>query len=73
MFFDSVANTAKRALLIWLSVIVFNNQVTLLSGIGTAVVVLGVFLYNRAREHEQQNSSNEAMTREVKKSPNPPV
>ncbi|XP_033641984.1 solute carrier family 35 member E2B-like [Asterias rubens] len=69
----SVANTAKRALLIWLSVIVFNNQVTLLSGIGTAVVVLGVFLYNRAREHEQQNSSNEAMTREVKKSPNPPV
>ncbi|XP_071944455.1 solute carrier family 35 member E2A-like [Antedon mediterranea] len=49
----SVANTAKRALLIWLSVIVFNNPVTLLSGLGTIVVVIGVLLYNRARDYEQ--------------------
>ncbi|XP_006820548.1 solute carrier family 35 member E2A-like [Saccoglossus kowalevskii] len=50
----SVANTAKRALLIWLSVVVFNNPVSLLSGLGTAVVVAGVFLYNRARDYEQR-------------------
>ncbi|XP_033107647.1 solute carrier family 35 member E2A-like [Anneissia japonica] len=51
----SVANTAKRALLIWLSVIVFNNPVTLLSGLGTVVVVIGVLLYNRARDYEQNH------------------
>ncbi|XP_022109289.1 solute carrier family 35 member E2-like [Acanthaster planci] len=49
----SVANTAKRALLIWLSILIFNNPVTVLSGVGTIIVVLGVFLYNRAREYEQ--------------------
>ncbi|XP_037078134.1 solute carrier family 35 member E2A-like isoform X2 [Pollicipes pollicipes] len=44
----SVANTCKRALLIWLSVLLFHNAVTLLSGLGTAVVIFGVFLYNAA-------------------------
>lgn len=46
----SVANTAKRALLIWLSVLLFGNPVTLLSGMGTATVILGVLLYNKARQ-----------------------
>ncbi len=46
---SSVANTAKRALLIWLSVILFGNEVTPLSAAGTAVVIAGVLLYNRAR------------------------
>ncbi|XP_033111346.1 solute carrier family 35 member E2A-like, partial [Anneissia japonica] len=55
----SVANTAKRALLIWLSVIVFNNPVTLLSGLGTVVVVIGVLLYNRARDYEQNHYTEE--------------
>lgn len=46
----SVANTAKRALLIWLSVITFGNPVTFLSGLGTMVVIFGVLGYNKARE-----------------------
>eukprot|EP00057_Strongylocentrotus_purpuratus_P012150 XP_011666624.1 PREDICTED: solute carrier family 35 member E2 [Strongylocentrotus purpuratus] len=54
----SVANTVKRALLIWLSILTFGNPVTLYSGIGTLIVVFGVLLYNKAREHEQ-------LTREV--------
>ncbi|XP_041480020.1 solute carrier family 35 member E2A-like [Lytechinus variegatus] len=49
----SVANTVKRALLIWLSILTFGNPVTLYSGIGTLIVVFGVLLYNKAREHEQ--------------------
>lgn len=57
----SVANTVKRALLIWMSVIIFGNKVTFLSGLGTTVVLIGVLLYNQARafdqarlEHKQQ-------------------
>lgn len=46
----SVANTVKRAVLIWLSVLVFGNKVTFLSGLGTFVVIAGVFLYNHARD-----------------------
>lgn len=45
----SVANTVKRALMIWLSIFVFGNPVTFLSGVGTAVVFGGVLLYNHAR------------------------
>ena len=44
----SVANTGKRAFLIWTSVLLFGNQVTFLSGLGTAIVILGVLLYNLA-------------------------
>ena len=44
----SVANTGKRAFLIWTSVLLFGNEVTFLSGLGTAVVILGVLLYNVA-------------------------
>ncbi|KAG0431116.1 hypothetical protein HPB47_022087, partial [Ixodes persulcatus] len=44
-----VANTVKRALMIWLSILVFGNDVTFLSGLGTLVVTAGVFLYNHAR------------------------
>jgi len=46
----SVANTAKRAFLIWCSVMLFGNEITLLSGLGTAIVIGGVLLYNKARE-----------------------
>ena len=46
----SVANTAKRAFLIWLSVIIIGNSVTTMSWIGTAFVISGVLLYNKARE-----------------------
>ncbi|XP_070562073.1 solute carrier family 35 member E2A-like [Ptychodera flava] len=57
----SVANTAKRALLIWLSVVVFNNPVTLLSGLGTVIVVLGVLMYNRARDYEQRKKKGDRL------------
>ena len=46
---QSVANTLKRALLIWLSVLYFGNSVTWLSALGTAVCIGGVFAYNHAR------------------------
>ena len=46
---QSVANTLKRALLIWLSVLYFGNPVTWASAMGTATVVGGVFAYNHAR------------------------
>lgn len=48
--FSSVANTAKRAFLIWLSVLLFGNPVTVLSGLGTCIVIIGVLLYNKAQQ-----------------------
>lgn len=42
--------SAQRAALIWSSVLVFGNEITLLSGLGTAVVILGVLLYNLATQ-----------------------
>lgn len=44
----SVVNTVKRALLIWASVVLFGNEVTALSALGTGLVIAGVLLYNRA-------------------------
>ena len=52
--FSSVANTVKRALLIWLSVLIFHNPVTFLSGFGTLTVIFGVVLYNEARDIEKK-------------------
>ncbi|CAB4012993.1 solute carrier family 35 member E2-like [Paramuricea clavata] len=60
----SVANTVKRTLLIWLSVVVFANHVTWLSGLGTMIVTLGVVMYQRAKQveaadkHKQQQDQN---------------
>ncbi|KAK2105629.1 hypothetical protein P7K49_015143 [Saguinus oedipus] len=50
----SVASSVKHALSIWLSVIVFGNKITSLSAIGTALVTVGVLLYNKARQHQQE-------------------
>lgn len=50
----SVASTVKHALSVWLSVIVFSNHVTLLSAVGTFIVFLGVFLYNKARQRQRE-------------------
>lgn len=47
-------NTVKRAFLIWLSVFLFGNPVTLLSGLGTVIVTVGVLLYTKAKEHDQR-------------------
>lgn len=49
----SVSNTVKRAFLIWLSVLVFGNEVTALSAVGTFMVTCGVFLYQRAKNHQK--------------------
>lgn len=49
----SVANTVKRAVLIWLSVLLFHNPVTFLSGFGTFIVICGVIFYNKARDVEK--------------------
>ena len=51
----SVANTAKRAALIWTSVLLFGNEITLLSGLGTMTVIAGVLLYNLATEVDSRN------------------
>lgn len=45
----------KRALLIWLSVLIFRNPITFLSGFGTLIVILGVILYNEARDMEKKS------------------
>ncbi|KAK7093487.1 solute carrier family 35 member E2A-like [Littorina saxatilis] len=48
----SVANTVKRAFLIWISVLLFGNPVTFLSGLGTITVTIGVLLYTKAKQHD---------------------
>lgn len=53
----SVANTVKRAFLIWLSILVFGNPVTFFSGMGTIVVTVGVLLYNKARDYDARRIS----------------
>lgn len=53
----SVINTVKRAFLIWSSVLIFQNSVTLLSGLGTVVVTIGVFLYNKATAFDKHTHS----------------
>ncbi|XP_076451424.1 solute carrier family 35 member E2A-like [Babylonia areolata] len=54
----SVANTVKRAFLIWISVVVFGNPVTFLSGVGTVTVTVGVLLYTKAKEHDHQRAQS---------------
>lgn len=60
MFF-SVASTVKHALSIWLSIIVFGNKITSLSAIGTVLVIVGVLLYNKAKQHQQETIQGLAM------------
>ena len=50
----SVCNTLKRALLIWFSVIIFQNQVGYISAIGTFLVIFGVLFYNQAKNLDKQ-------------------
>eukprot|EP00579_Thalassiosira_antarctica_P023373 CAMPEP_0201987070 /NCGR_PEP_ID=MMETSP0904-20121228/91601_1 /ASSEMBLY_ACC=CAM_ASM_000553 /TAXON_ID=420261 /ORGANISM="Thalassiosira antarctica, Strain CCMP982" /LENGTH=456 /DNA_ID=CAMNT_0048541159 /DNA_START=815 /DNA_END=2186 /DNA_ORIENTATION=- len=46
---QSVANTLKRALLVWASILYFGNPVTNSGIVGIMMVVAGVFLYNHVR------------------------
>ncbi|CAK0902012.1 unnamed protein product [Prorocentrum cordatum] len=46
----SVVNTLKRALLIWISVLVFGNEVTAMGVVGTLICLSGALCYNVARQ-----------------------
>ena len=46
---QSVANTLKRAILVWASILYFGNPVTNSGILGIIMVVSGVFLYNHVR------------------------
>ncbi|KAM6977013.1 solute carrier family 35 member E2A [Aplochiton taeniatus] len=61
----SVASTVKHALSIWLSIIVFSNHITVLSAIGTALVFLGVLLYNKAKQAQRVNLHAMAMEQQA--------
>jgi len=50
----SVCNTVKCALAMWLSIPLFHNPVTGLGTLGSVIVVLGVLLYNKARDYERR-------------------
>ncbi|NP_001133715.1 solute carrier family 35 member E2 isoform X1 [Salmo salar] len=50
----SVASTVKHAMSIWLSIIVFSNHITVLSAAGTALVFVGVLLYNKAKQFQRE-------------------
>eukprot|EP00794_Sanderia_malayensis_P014905 gene14905-16449_t len=65
----SVASTAKRAFLIWFSILFFGNNVTLLSAMGTVFVVIGVFLYQRARHKESDERIQLLSQKELDKLP----
>jgi len=54
----SVANTVKRAFMIWLSILIFGNPITVGSGFGTFVVISGVFIYNKAKEISDKDASS---------------
>jgi solute carrier family 35 protein E2 len=50
---QSVANTLKRALLVWASILYFHNPITNSGILGIMMVVSGVFLYNHVRRIHQ--------------------
>lgn len=50
----SVVNTLKRALLIWISVLVFGNHLVGWAKLGTAVCLSGALWYNVARQQVQK-------------------
>jgi hypothetical protein len=45
-----VANTVKRSLLIMATIMYFGNPVTVLNLLGIAMVMVGAFVYNQARQ-----------------------
>ncbi|EGD80594.1 solute carrier family 35 member E2 [Salpingoeca rosetta] len=65
---QSVANTVKRALLIFLSILWFGNEISFLSGAGMVTVVFGVFLYNHCRlNYPAPQDSNSSSKTELPK------
>ena len=54
LFNFSVCNTLKRAILIWFSVFIFQNQVGYMSAIGTFMVIFGVLFYNQSKNLDKK-------------------
>lgn len=50
---QSVANTLKRSLLVWASIVYFGNPITGSGVVGIILVVGGVFLYNHVRSGQR--------------------
>lgn len=57
-----MTNTVKRAILIWLSILIFHNPITFMSGLGMVLVSVGVLLYNQARHHSPTEPSDDNKT-----------
>jgi len=53
----SVVNTLKRALIIWISVLVFGNHITGFAKLGTTICLSGVMWYNIARSRSGLQST----------------
>merc|ERR1712107_631213 len=49
----SVVNTLKRALLIWISVLIFGNTVTNFTKLDTFICLMGALWYNIARQQKR--------------------
>ena len=63
---SSVANTVKRAMLIWISILFFGNKVSVASCFGTGMVVAGVFFYNYARRIDAKRAKVAKAAKAVK-------
>lgn len=50
----SVANTLKRVFVIVVSILYFQNPVTMSNAIGIVIALTGIFLYNRACVKQKQ-------------------
>lgn len=59
----SVCNTVKRAVLIWVSVILFQNSVSVMSAFGTFTVIFGVLSYNQAKLRDSEELPKNASKR----------
>ena len=57
-FTCSVANTVKRAILIWLSIFIFRNAINVMSAVGMVLVTIGVALFNGAKLASSASSSS---------------
>lgn len=40
--------------MIWVSILIFHNPVSFLSGVGTFIVIFGVILYNEGKDIEKR-------------------
>ncbi|KAI4306357.1 hypothetical protein L6164_029641 [Bauhinia variegata] len=58
----SVGNTTKRVVVIVSSVIVFRNPVRLLNAIGSAIAILGTFLYSQTTAKETKKIEGQIFT-----------